>query len=1363
MKRISVLCIFTLLAAFLCAQPFYGTIFDSPDVITSQSPSAFIRASYTGRGNVTMFDRRTNNWEQNNAFLFLVEWDDGLTSVAQINSEFGTVEAAAIEAQKYGFVIGQLPRCLRVDVDAIWVHKGTELFGGGNRSILIHTGQTALYEADGILEEVLVHEASHTSLDEYHYANPLWTAARDADNAFISTYAQDHPLREDIAESFLPWLAVTFAKDRVSQEYYTKVTQTIPHRLQYFSNQNFDLYPFVQHEVIDCNGDKNGLAYIDECGVCVGGASGVTPCNKTQLQTWENPHILNNEYPLYGIGDPYILKYNGLFYLYSSTRDTETGVKVWSSTNLVDWNYEGLCATDASLKAAYAPEVIYWGGKFYMYSSPAGNGHYIYESNSPTGPFERKTGNLGQTIDGSVFIDDDGSLTFYRAGFDGIVSHTMDNPLHIGAGTLLPETRMANTWTEGPFTFKRNGEYYMIYTGNHVLNPSYRIDIAKSNNPKVGFVPYRNMNPVILNTEGDFYGLGHGSVFVGPNLDAYYVTYHNKAGDFGVGPYRQLNFDKIGFNGNVPIVMGATNSPQIVPEMPTYFQHFFQSSLPHQFEYSTNAHWTAGNQRLHPSPILENQRYSAICTQDVAENYTVELNVRITDNNAHAIMGGMFNYADENNYGIVLIHTQSKQLEVRFMMHGTWEEPTMFPLHGVDGFTNFHAIRVEKFGNTFKFFVNNMLKHTTQRDLQKGRVGLMCYGTHVEFGFFAYSHHARTSSVHTAFKPIPGRIHAVHYTHAQCDNASGQNSYRLDNATIVPHGDGSYNVVGKKTDTYSYSCMVQSTQNHAMLLRYKSATQGAAIRIWHNGENISGDILLPTTTNATREITIDNLLLESGATTFIVEIIEGEIELCAMEFYRTTPIHTAVTDDFNAAHFSNAWNYSDGDWYVQSGNAVCNGTGKRTMGNVQYANYIVKTDVFYTDNMNGGLIFRVQNPASGGVGNNAHEGADFYQGYFFTLNPNGCTLGKQNYNWTELATAPGSFSLNTWYRIAIRVKGANIKVYVNNMDVPIIDYTDSYPFVVGKAGLRSFLSHVRFDNFSIEPIEMETYNGTGLTTLYYSDDNLKNMVHTDISPTINFDWGNGAPHSSMPIDNFSIRWIGQLQAPETGVYQFHITSDNGRRLWVNNTLIIDKWINDWDIEYSGSIYLEKGEKYPIQLDYFEATGGANIVLQWTPPGYAKQVPPQGFLFPLHTQTIALHKGWNLISTYIHVQDSSIEQMFATLDVQMVKNEYGFWKKNQPAYFNSLKTIEPSQAYLLYMNNAGTLFLVGNVTQQTLQLPTTEGWKLLGIPFNTERAISDYFNSQNCHTIKNFDGFWQPNGTHNSLHNFEPGKGYFIKQ
>ena len=123
------------------------------------------------------------------------------------------------------------------------IHKGTQPFGGGNNNLLIHTGQADLYVADGILEEAFVHEAVHTSLDAAHAYASGWRAAQSADGTFISTYARDFPDREDVAESFVTYLAVRYRSDRISESVANTILQTIPNRIEYLDNQSFAMHP----------------------------------------------------------------------------------------------------------------------------------------------------------------------------------------------------------------------------------------------------------------------------------------------------------------------------------------------------------------------------------------------------------------------------------------------------------------------------------------------------------------------------------------------------------------------------------------------------------------------------------------------------------------------------------------------------------------------------------------------------------------------------------------------------------------------------------------------------------------------------------------------------------------------------------------------------------------------------------------------------------------------------------------------------------------------------------------------------------------------------------------------------------------
>lgn len=224
--------------------PYSGTIFIDGTIITNSDSSTFKSITATGRGQRTVFDRRTSSWNSINAILFKVEWNDGLTSEAQINPEFDEIQAMA-EAKKYGIIIGRIPKCLRKDVKSIWIHKGNYPFGGGNNSILIHTEQSAEYEKTGILEETLVHEATHTSLDVLFASSPDWLKAQKNDINSISTYAKDNPTREDVAETFLMWIACRQNPRRISLKNFDLITRAVPNRILFFDKQTLNLSPLT--------------------------------------------------------------------------------------------------------------------------------------------------------------------------------------------------------------------------------------------------------------------------------------------------------------------------------------------------------------------------------------------------------------------------------------------------------------------------------------------------------------------------------------------------------------------------------------------------------------------------------------------------------------------------------------------------------------------------------------------------------------------------------------------------------------------------------------------------------------------------------------------------------------------------------------------------------------------------------------------------------------------------------------------------------------------------------------------------------------------------------------------------------------
>jgi hypothetical protein len=141
--------------------------------------------------------------------------------------------------------------------------------------------------------------------------------------------------------------------------------------------------------------------------------------------------------------------------------------------------------------------------------------------------------------------------------------------------------------------------------------------------------------------------------------------------------------------------------------------------------------------------------------------------------------------------------------------------------------------------------------------------------------------------------------------------------------------------------------------------------------------------------------------------------------------------------------------------------------------------------------------------------------------------------------------------------------------------------------------------------------------GIGLKAEYFNNISLNGLpvlVRNEL--VVDNDYGLSSPFSATHVDNFSARWSGKIIAPETGTYRFHTFSDDGVRLWVNGSLIIDNWsIHNPTLDTSTAVKLTRGQRYEIKLEYFESSQNAVIRLMWTPPRKTQRLIPQAYLLP----------------------------------------------------------------------------------------------------------------------------------------------------
>lgn len=164
----------------------------------------------------------------------------------------------------------------------------------------------------------------------------------------------------------------------------------------------------------------------------------------------------------------------------------------------------------------------------------------------------------------------------------------------------------------------------------------------------------------------------------------------------------------------------------------------------------------------------------------------------------------------------------------------------------------------------------------------------------------------------------------------------------------------------------------------------------------------------------------------------------------------------------------------------------------------------------------------------------------------------------------------------------------------------------------------------------------------GLYGTFYKSRNAngKSLVFHQINSGVDFQFGEKSPVYDPKLDplekpakkdpeinarEFSAQWNGALLADETGEYEFIVKSENGFRLFVNDTdqELIDGWVSSsMHRELRGTVFLIGGRAYPIKLEFFKYKDKtASINLSWKPPMGAESTIPARNLSPSSARSV----------------------------------------------------------------------------------------------------------------------------------------------
>ncbi len=284
--------------------------------------------------------------------------------------------------------------------------------------------------------------------------------------------------------------------------------------------------------------------------------------------------------------DPAPMVYNDTVFLYTShdeddTKDNFFTMYDWhcySSVDMVNWTNHGAVASLKNFKwldktnGAWAVQCIERNGKFFLYVPIHGTGICVLVADSPYGPFTDPLGkqlidsdHLWNDIDPTVYIDDDGQAYLYwgnpnvwyvklnedmlsydqSIGNNGVVSVDMVAE-SFGKGVKKDGTP-GTKYVEGPWFYKRNNLYYLIYAAEGV--PEY-IGYSTSKSPEGPWV-YQGI--IMERSEGLAFTNHAGIIDYKGNS---YFFYHNQGLPNGGGFRRSTCVEQFEYNsdGTLPLI-----------------------------------------------------------------------------------------------------------------------------------------------------------------------------------------------------------------------------------------------------------------------------------------------------------------------------------------------------------------------------------------------------------------------------------------------------------------------------------------------------------------------------------------------------------------------------------------------------------------------------------------------------------------------------------------------------------------------------------------------------------------------------------------------------------------------------------------
>ena len=135
------------------------------------------------------------------------------------------------------------------------------------------------------------------------------------------------------------------------------------------------------------------------------------------------------------------------------------------------------------------------------------------------------------------------------------------------------------------------------------------------------------------------------------------------------------------------------------------------------------------------------------------------------------------------------------------------------------------------------------------------------------------------------------------------------------------------------------------------------------------------------------------------------------------------------------------------------------------------------------------------------------------------------------------------------------------------------------------------------------------------------DFDLLTPVYTFVTPNLDisereYTQGFPTPEMQSVLENFAIRFRGELAIDTPGRYVFGLLSDDGAKLYINGTLVVDNDGIHPAMGKKGEMTLEAG-RHPVEIHYFQGPR-YSLALQWFYQPPAETAPGMNYSISLTT-------------------------------------------------------------------------------------------------------------------------------------------------